>query len=36
MLLDHTQIHALDLWSAYGRLFEGELLVKRRVNPGCG
>ena len=29
MLLDRTQTHALDLWSAYGRLFEGELRVRR-------
>jgi hypothetical protein len=35
MLLDHTQTHALDLWSAYGRLFDGELRVKRG-DVGCG
>jgi predicted ATPase len=28
MLLDHTQTQNLELWSAYGRLFEGELRVK--------
>jgi predicted ATPase len=29
MLLKHTQTYALDLWGAYGRLFRGELLVRR-------
>jgi predicted ATPase len=35
MLLDHSQMYAFDLWNAYGRLFAGELHVKRGdVDPG--
>ena len=29
MLLHHTRAHALDPWNAYGRLFQGEILVRR-------
>jgi predicted ATPase len=29
MLLHHTRDRALDLWNAYGRLFRGEILVRR-------
>jgi predicted ATPase len=29
MLLNHSAKHALDIWHAYGRCFEGALLVKR-------
>ena len=29
MLLHHTRAQALDIWNAYGRLFRGEILVRR-------
>ena len=29
MLLHHTRAHGLDLWNAFGRLFRGEILVRR-------
>jgi predicted ATPase len=29
MLLHHTRDRALELWNAYGRLFQGEILVRR-------
>src|SRR5258708_36327434 len=29
MLLHHTGAYALDQWNAYGRVFQGEILVRR-------
>ena len=35
MLLNHSARHALDIWHAFGRCFEGALLVKRgRLDTG--